>query len=184
MRKWGEAGSVPPWLCPGSKCLLLLGCGCCQWPHQEKWEWEGASAQLEKLSWLFQGVHSPQQSPSLVPFTNTALPCDLSKRRRKICETELLPRAGTNSSFQGCLMSRPLAVSQRADATPVSSETCTFLRCQAAATPVEQYSTSVLCCSLHWGTGPCFCYRPLPLLGLPPLGLIFRKIPRALSAFS
>lgn len=41
MRKWGEAGSVPPWLCPGSKCLLLLGCGCCQWPHQEKWEWEG-----------------------------------------------------------------------------------------------------------------------------------------------
>lgn len=36
MRKWGEAGSVPPWLCPGSKCLWLLGCGCCQWTFQEK----------------------------------------------------------------------------------------------------------------------------------------------------
>lgn len=68
------------------------------------------------------------------------------------------PRAGTNSFFQDCLIFRPLAVSQRADATPASSETCTFLRCQAAAIPVEQYSTSVLCCSLYWGTGPCLCW--------------------------
>lgn len=173
MRKWGEAGSVAPWLCPGSKCLWLLGRGCWQWPPQEKREWEGASAHLEKLSWLFQGVHSPQQSPSQILLFHVTFQSCAEKYVKHNCSKgrykQLLPGLPDIPTL-GCV-------------TACRRNPCKFRDLHIFKMP-SSCNSSWAIFYLHAVLLPVLGYWPLPLLGLPLLGLIFRKIPRALSALS
>lgn len=59
-------GSRPSGLCPGNKCprlrVLVMA-------HQGKCKWEEASAHLEKLGELFEGLPSLQSPLLLLPST-------------------------------------------------------------------------------------------------------------------
>lgn len=178
MRKWGKAGSGPPWLCPGSKMFVVAGLWMLSVPTPEEMGVGRSFCSPGKaLMFVPRFLFSPAITFTL-PLHKYCSSMWPFKAEEKNMWSVTAPKGRYKQLLPGL-----------SDIPTLGCVTaCRHNPCKFRDLHIFKMPSS---CSSSWAIFylravllPALGYRPLPLLGLPPLGSIFRKTPRALSTSS